>query len=173
MNRSKKVYFVSTEASPLERQLYSVKLNGKDRTRISQGAGTHEISMGPTAEYYLDTFSSLTEPPRKTVHNARGDEWAVFREAKHKLTDEYAMQPPEIVNFKGSDGTLLYGRLIKPANFHAGEKYPGGRDGVWRPGRSKRPQRLVGRRLGAGAGRARICDLADGQSRLVRTRARF
>ena len=119
-----KVYFVSTEASPLDRQLYSVKLNGKDRTRISQGAGTHSISMGPTAEYYLDTFSSLTEPSRKTLHNAAGAEWAVFREANHKLTDEYELLPAEIVSFKSSDGTLLYARLIKPANFHAGEKYP-------------------------------------------------
>ena len=62
-----KIYFVSTEASPLERQLYSIKFNGKDRARISQGAGTHAISMGPAAEYYLDDFSSLTQPPRSTV----------------------------------------------------------------------------------------------------------
>ena len=57
-----KVYFVSTEASPMDRELYSVKLNGKDRTRVSHESGTHTISMGPTAEYYLDTFSSLTRP---------------------------------------------------------------------------------------------------------------
>ena len=77
-----KIYYVSTEASPLERQLYSIKLNGKDRARVSQGAGTHEISMGPTAEYYLDDFSSLNEPPRSTVRSIGGDEWAVFHEAE-------------------------------------------------------------------------------------------
>ena len=66
-----KIYFVSTEASPLERQLYSIKLNGKDRTRISQGAGSHTISMGPAAEYYLDTFSSLTQPPRRRSAHPR------------------------------------------------------------------------------------------------------
>ncbi len=68
---SKTLYFVSSETSPLERQLYSIKLNGKDRTRISQGAGTHSISMSPTTEYYMDTFSSLTQPSRKTLHNVR------------------------------------------------------------------------------------------------------
>jgi dipeptidyl-peptidase-4 len=118
------LYFVSSEASPLERQLYSIKLNGKDRARISQGAGTHSVSMSPTTEYYLDTFSSLSEPPRKTLHTAAGAEWAVYRESNHKLTDEYELLPTEIVSFKSSDGTPLYGRLIKPANFHAGEKYP-------------------------------------------------
>lgn len=120
-----KVYFVSTQASPLDRQLYSVKLNGKDRTRISRQAGTHEISMSPTAEYYLDTFSSSTEPPRSTVYSSiGGEEWSGFRAAKHTLTDEYALQPSEIVQVKAQDGTLLFGRLIKPADFRPGEKYP-------------------------------------------------
>ena len=48
----------------------------------------------------------------------------MYREANHKLTEEYDLLPTEMVNFKTSDGTLLYARLIKPANFHAGEKYP-------------------------------------------------
>ncbi len=120
----KKIYYLSTEGSPLERQLYSIKLNGKDRTRVSQGAGTHEISMSPTSEYYLDDFSSLTQPPRSTVHAIGGEEWAVFRDASRKLIDNYALQPAEIAVFKTHDGTELYGRIIKPANFRAGEKYP-------------------------------------------------
>jgi len=118
------LYFVSSEASPLERQLYSIKFSGKDRRRISQGAGTHNISMSPTSDYYLDTFSNLTQPSRRTVHTIDGAEWSVYREADHRLTDEYEVLPSEIVTFKGSQGTLFYARLIKPANFHAGEKYP-------------------------------------------------
>lgn len=119
-----KVYFLSTEASPLDRELYSVKLNGKDRTHISRESGTHEISMSPTTEYYLDTFSSATEPPRTDLYSSGGKEWANFRAPNHAVPDEYALQPPEIVHVKTQDGTLLYGQLIKPANFHGGEKYP-------------------------------------------------
>ena len=114
------VYYVSSETSPTERQLYSVKLSGKDRTRISQGAGNHSISMSPSTEYYMDTFSNLTQPPEKTLRTATGGEWATYREADHKLTDEYEVLPTQIVTFKGSDGTLFYARLIKPANFKAG-----------------------------------------------------
>jgi dipeptidyl-peptidase-4 len=119
-----KVYFVSTEASPLDRELYSVKLNGKDRTRISREAGTHEISMDPTAEYYLDTFSSLTETPRSDLYTIAGEKWSGFRARKTAFSDEYALLPVETVQLKAQDGKLLYGRLIKPANFRAGEKYP-------------------------------------------------
>ena len=119
-----KVYFVSTEASPLDRVLYSVKLNGKDRTRISRESGTHAISLGPTAEYYLDTFSSSTEQPRSDLYSGTGDKLAGFRGRKITFSDEYAVQPGEIAQLKSQDGKLLYGRLIKPANFRAGEKYP-------------------------------------------------
>jgi dipeptidyl-peptidase-4 len=119
-----KLYFVSSEASPLERQLYSVRLNGKDRARITQGAGTHSISMSPTMEFYLDSFSSVTEPTRRTLHVIDGAEWSVYRPADRRWTDEYEVLPAELVNFKGSDGTLFYGNLIKPANFQAGQKYP-------------------------------------------------
>jgi dipeptidyl-peptidase 4 len=119
-----KVYFVSTEASPLDRELYSVKLNGKDRSRITREPGTHDISFSPTMEYYLDTFSSLTEPNRTDVYSAGGEKWSSFRAPNRALPEEYDLQPSEIAELKTHDGTLLYGRLVKPANFHAGEKYP-------------------------------------------------
>jgi dipeptidyl-peptidase-4 len=119
-----KVYFVSSEGSPLERQLYSVGLNGKNRSRISQGAGTHSISMSPDASYYMDTFSSLTEPTSRVLHSVSGEEWAVYRPASRKLIDEYDVLPTSIVSFTSSSGTQLYARLIKPSNFHPGEKYP-------------------------------------------------
>ncbi len=118
-----KVYFVSTEASPLDRELYSVKLNGKDRAQVSHQSGTHTISMGPTCEYYLDTFSSLKDPPRTDLYSIGGEKLAGFRAAK-TLPDEYALQPVETVQLKAQDGKLLYGRMIKPANFRADEKYP-------------------------------------------------
>lgn len=119
-----KVYFVSTQASPLDRELYSVKLNGRDRAQISRERGTHEVSMNPTADYYLDTFSSSTEPPRSDIHSVNGQEWSVFRAAKRDIIDEYALQPSEVVELKAQDGTQLYGRITKPLNFQPGQKYP-------------------------------------------------
>ena len=80
--------------------------------------------MSPTSEYYLDTFSSSPNRRAATVHSIGGEKWAVFRDASRKLFDDYAIQPAETVQIKAHDGTELYGRIIKPANFHAGEKYP-------------------------------------------------
>jgi dipeptidyl-peptidase-4 len=119
-----RVYFVSTESSPLDRQLYSVKLNGKDRIRVSREPGTHEISMAPAAERYLDTFSSTTERPRSDVYLTTGQKWSSFRARKSSLTDEYVLQPSEVLQLKAQDGKVLYGRLTKPTNYRAGDKYP-------------------------------------------------
>ena len=118
------VYFTSTEASPLERQLYSVDLEGKHRRRISRESGTHDVSFSPDSRMYLDTASSLASPPRRSIHRIDGSETAVFREADHTLTDEYEILPTEIHKVTAADGSLLYARLIKPAGFKPDKKYP-------------------------------------------------
>ncbi len=118
------VYFVSTEASPLERQLYVGSLNGGDFKRITQQAGTHSISMDPGQHYFVDTFSSLTEPSRQTIRSIDGREIAVFREPDRKFAEDHNLLPTEITTFSTQDGVKLYARLIKPANFDPARKYP-------------------------------------------------
>ncbi len=119
-----RVFYTSTEPAPLETHLYSIGLNGAGKRALSPAPGTHTISMGPTAQYYLDTFSSLTSLPRTTLHSGDGAELGVYREADRAVIDEYEVLPTEIVQFPGADGTSLYGRLIKPAGFQPGKKYP-------------------------------------------------
>jgi dipeptidyl-peptidase 4 len=118
------VYYTSTEQSPLERQLYAVRLDGKRRRRVSTEPGTHAISMSPDCALYLDTASTLSSPPRRTIHRNDGGETSVFRKADHSLDGEYEILPTEIHKVKTSDGALLFARLIKPARFTAGKKYP-------------------------------------------------
>jgi dipeptidyl-peptidase-4 len=119
-----RVYYTSSETSPLERQFYSVAMTGEGKRQISSGAGSHTIVMGPGGNYYLDTFSSVSSPPRTTVHSGDGRELSVYREQNRRLTEDYEILPTDLINFHTSDGTLLYARLIRPAGFEAGKKYP-------------------------------------------------
>lgn len=119
-----RIYYTSDEPTPTEHHLYSIGLDGRDKKRLTQEPGSHSISMGPGGKYYLDTYSSLTQPPRTVLHAGDGRELGVYREADRTQMNEYDILPTEIVTFKGSDGTLFYGRLIKPAGFTAGKKYP-------------------------------------------------
>jgi dipeptidyl-peptidase-4 len=118
---TREVFFVSTEQSPLERQLYRVRLDGKQKQRLSGGAGTHSISMSPTAEYYMDTASSLGTPPRRTLHESDGSQVAVYKEATQP---DVEILPTEIVRIKATDGAQLFARMIKPAGFSPDKKYP-------------------------------------------------
>jgi dipeptidyl-peptidase-4 len=118
------VYFVSTQGSPLERHLYRVNLDGSGRSRITQAPGTHAISMAPRSEYYLDTFSNLASPPARTLFKADGSQWAVFVAADHGPLEEYDIRPTEVVEVRADDKTVLYARLIRPAGFRTGVKYP-------------------------------------------------
>lgn len=114
------VYYISTEASPLERQFYRVGFDGR-RERLTKAAGTHAVSMGPTCEYYMDTASGLASPLRRTLHTRDGREAGVWQESP---AQEYEILPSETVRVKAADGTTLYARLIRPKGFEEGRKHP-------------------------------------------------
>ena len=119
---TREVFYVSNEQSPIERQLYRIRLDGKQKVRLSGGAGTHNISMSPTTQYYMDTASSMDTPPGQTLHASDGSQVAVYKEAV--APPDVVILPSEIVHFKATDGVELYARMIKPAAFSADKKYP-------------------------------------------------
>ena len=119
-----RVYFVSSQASPLERQLYSVGFDGSGQRQISRGAGNHTISMAPGCGSYLDRYSNHSTPPEITLHSSDGSQLAVYRAADRSVLDEFEILPTELVSFKGKDGIVFHARLIKPAGFDPSKKYP-------------------------------------------------
>jgi dipeptidyl-peptidase-4 len=118
------VYFVSTEKSPLERHLYRAGLDGAGSARVTEQAGVHDVSASPDCSSYLDTHTSLAGPFRQTIHNSDGTQVAVVHEADRSVLDKYEILPWEVVEVKTPGGAVLYGRLLKPAGFGAGKKYP-------------------------------------------------
>ncbi len=118
------VYYTSSEESPLRKSLYTVSLDGTSKRQLSQSPGTHSVSVSPTAAYYMDNFSSLTAMPGATICKGDGSEVRVYRKPDTSDSDQFEILPTEIVQVKAPDGTPLYARLIKPAGFQAGKKYP-------------------------------------------------
>jgi dipeptidyl-peptidase 4 len=119
-----RVFFTSTEDSPLERQLYVIGSDGNGQQRLTKGEGTHSISLSPDGAYYMDDYSALTAPPRQTLFKGDGSEVRVYRQPDLSEANEYEILRTEIVKVTASDGTLLYARLIKPAGFETGKRYP-------------------------------------------------
>jgi dipeptidyl-peptidase-4 len=120
----RRVFFSSSESSPLESQLYTVSFDGGARTRLTPEAGVHHIQANEDGSYFLDSYSNSTTPASQSLRNAAGEQLAVLHEPDNKLGAEFELLPSEIVKIAAEDGTPLYGRLTKPAGFHSGVKYP-------------------------------------------------
>jgi len=120
----KRVWYESSEASPLERHLYSIGFDGRGKRQLTQGAGWHSISMSPACDLFIDSYSNLDNPPVTALFDSEGKQVRVLKEANREVLDKYEILKSEIHTFKGADGTLFYGRLVKPANFDPSKKYP-------------------------------------------------
>jgi dipeptidyl-peptidase 4 len=126
------VYFTATAASPTQRQLYSTSLDTQDPhkiNRISQADGLHGISMSLDAKFYVDNFTSISQPPQVSLHAADGKLIAMLLE--NRLNAQHPDAPyladnsmPEIGTLTAADGQTLYYRLFKPLHFDPAKRYP-------------------------------------------------
>lgn len=120
-----KMYFMGTKDSPIERHLYELDMNTLSISKITGTAGTHGINLSDDKTMLIDRYSNangiaaeyllVSTDKRKTVK--------VLQENTDPLKD-YAIGEMSINTLKADDGTDLYYRLIKPANFEEGKKYP-------------------------------------------------
>ncbi len=120
------LYYTSTEVSPLQRQLYAVRFDGSYKRRLTSTAGTHNIDLSPDTHYYIDRWSSLTQPRQVEL-------WAAGGKLLQKMEDNagvtrwlatHAYAPTEAFSFTTSDGQRLDGSLIKPLDFDSTKRYP-------------------------------------------------
>ena len=120
------IYYTSTEVSPLERQLYEIRVDGTGKRRLTTTAGNHHINMSPDTRYYVDRWSSLTSPQQvdlwstgqKLVKTLDGNDRVKTWLASHEFSQ------PELFSFTTSDGQRLDGSIIKPIPFDPTRKYP-------------------------------------------------
>lgn len=124
--KNKLVYFISAEVSPIDRDLYSVKLDGTNKTKISQKEGTNAVDFSKTYKYFISTWDDANTPSYISINKANGKEVKMLVDNSDlvALTKEYGFTPEEFFTFKNSDGTELNGWMIKPPDFDAKKKYP-------------------------------------------------
>jgi len=130
--KNRLVYFTATAKSPTERQLYSVSLDTQDAhkiDRISQDDGLHSVTMSSDAGFYVDNFTSTTQPPQVILHSPDGKVLAHLLE--NRLNAQHPDAPyladnsvPEIGKLTAADGQTLYYRLFKPRHLDPTKRYP-------------------------------------------------
>ncbi len=125
--KAKLIYYTSTEDSPLERQIYSIGLDGKNKKKISTQKGTHNPNFSKDFKFYLDYYTSSTIPTQVSLYDVKSGKMLKTLEDNQKLQETlktYTVSYKEFFKFKTPDGTELNGWMIKPHNFDASKKYP-------------------------------------------------
>jgi dipeptidyl-peptidase-4 len=118
------VYFTATEASPLERQLYRVNLDGSGMERITHERGTHEPLLSPASGVLADTWSSRVTPPCFQLLRSDGSKMASFCEKRPEDRDANPTGAIEFLSVKTHMGVDLNAWTMKPPDFDPTRQYP-------------------------------------------------
>ena len=120
------IYYTSTEASPLQRQLYSIRFDGTNQRRITTAEGNHRINMSPSATYFIDRYSSLRQPSQVELWTASGQKLRTMENNSAVTTwlATHAYSPAEIFSFTTSDGAKIDASIVKPIPFDPNKRYP-------------------------------------------------
>ncbi len=122
----KKLWYLSTEVSPLERNLYSVRFNGKKKERITEMPGNHRVNVSPNGSYFIDTYSDTETPSLTDLRDDRGRLITNLAgpERTTAYLEEYQYAKRELFSFTTGDGQEIDGYLVRPMDFDPEGSYP-------------------------------------------------
>lgn len=125
--KTKTLYYTSTEVSPLERHFYSIDIKGGHKKKLSQTAGMHAINLSNDFQFYIDHFNNAEQPPQANLYATKTNKLVKVLEKNESLTksiEEFGFSKKEFFSFKSAGDEMLDGYFLKPDDFVAGKKYP-------------------------------------------------
>jgi dipeptidyl-peptidase-4 len=126
--KSKTLYFLSTEGNYLNRAFYSISFDGKKKVKLSQKDGSRTVNMSNDAQFYIDMMSTAKEPLTVSLYKTKGNSLVKVLENNEELRkriSEYKIVDKEFFQYTAADGTTkVDGYILKPATSGDGKKYP-------------------------------------------------
>ena len=77
--RNEIIYFSGKKETETENHLYSIKFNGSRLKRLTNEKGSHSSSFSPTLNYFINSFSSFTVPPKTFLREDSGKDCKSFK----------------------------------------------------------------------------------------------
>jgi dipeptidyl-peptidase-4 len=121
------VYLSVAAPTPMERNVYRVKLNGGAMERVTTESGTHAFDLSPDAHYAVDIHSTINGVPTATLYalpSMRVIRVLQDNAALKARVAKLAVSPATFVKVPMPDGMMLDAYRITPANFDSTKKYP-------------------------------------------------
>ncbi len=122
---AKTLYYQSVEDGSINRTVYSVGLNGKNKQRLTNASGTNTASFSKNLHFFINTFSDAKTPPVYTLHDGQGN---LIKEVlnNNKLAaqlESYNLSHKEFFTLKTATGEFN-AWILKPLNFDENKQYP-------------------------------------------------
>ncbi|MDA8569336.1 S9 family peptidase [Flavobacteriaceae bacterium] len=135
--KRKKIFFQSTAMGSINRDVYSVGLNGKNVSRLTAQDGVNRASFSADFTYFINAHSNAATPPsytlnttvsKKRVRDANAGQSLMLKTivdntALLNTLEAYNISPKEFSTL-AVNGNDLNMWMIKPADFDPSKKYP-------------------------------------------------
>ncbi|MBP4142890.1 S9 family peptidase [Flavobacterium sp. P4023] len=121
------VFYQSVENGSINRDVYRISLDGKNKLRLSKEIGTTKATFSPNFQFYISTFSSASQPTKYSLNESKlGKEIKVIQnnDALSEKLKAYDLPAKEFFVLKTDKGNELNAWIIKPKDFDASKKYP-------------------------------------------------
>lgn len=121
---SDRVYYMSTETSPLRRNLYSIDYKGKKKERLTEKDGTYSISPSKGMKYYISNYISASSAREVELRDGKGKLIRTLVENPEMEERLKTLPKKEFFTFTTERGDKLNAYIIKPLDFDPQKKYP-------------------------------------------------
>ncbi|MFV8225052.1 S9 family peptidase [Christiangramia aquimixticola] len=124
--KAKRIYYQSTENGSVNRDVYSIKPNGKSKKRLTSRDGMNSADFSADFTYFINSYTSVDTPPVYTLHSAKDGKTVREILNNKNLLEKvagYDFSPKELstIEINGNDLNMW---MIKPSDFDENKAYP-------------------------------------------------
>ena len=123
--KSGDTYFAANPNGATDQQVMVARKNGKTEV-LSRQAGVNHAIFSKNFKYFINIWSDLDHPAQYTLCQNNGKVLQTMID-NHELVENlsaYDLGKKELFSFTTTEGVLLNGWMVKPADFDPAKKYP-------------------------------------------------
>jgi dipeptidyl-peptidase-4 len=121
--KSGTIFFTGTGENPSESHFYRVNFKSGEQTKLTDGSGSHRISLSPDGQHFISTFSNVITPNTIQLYKANGTLNKTIDKGEEDANQNQGIKV-EMTSFTTSDGLTLPIHWVLPPNFDPTKKYP-------------------------------------------------
>ena len=120
------IYFIAfvDRDRPYDAHLCRINFDGVEFKQLTNAEGQHRVEFAPSKQFFLDSHSSPSRPPKVELKRADGTLVDAVSEAPVEALEDLKWSRPEEFVVKSEDGkATLHGIIYRPYDFDPTRKY--------------------------------------------------